>query len=383
MQFSSGKNFLLYFVDFLLSFTSSELPDPTLIIDPITEERASRTLYRIELLRRIREQVLPHPLLSERLKLCQPSPDLPEWWECGRHDRDLLLGASKHGVSRTDYHILNDPTLAFLDSHQRFTSQRGSGIYMGGQGEIPKAGLGAAESTAAPLLTPAELASATAAAKIAINAAKEEEGEGKEVKTEEGKSEMEVKMETEGDANDIPCIKTETPHEEKENEGEVREGKDETAASPKEVKKEEETQPKVEKEEQEEQKEEHSGEGEKTSKPADDQGKDLTEEKESSTPVDSLGDQKEMSTELPEHPDSSPKAQKDHKAAEEEDREERENPDSPKSPKSADMEKSPEEEDEERIDEDDKSEKSSQAEGKRKVKDGVSLGGEGGDDIKF
>lgn len=209
MQFSSGENFLLYFVDFLLSFTSSELPDPTLIIDPITEERASRTLYRIELLRRIREQVLPHPLLSERLKLCQPSPDLPEWWECGRHDRDLLLGASKHGVSRTDYHILNDPTLAFLEAHQRFTSQRGPGIYMGGQGEIPKAGLGVAESIAAPLLTPAELVSAAAAAKIAVNAAKEEEGEGKEVKTEEGKSEMEVKMETEGDANDIPCIKTE------------------------------------------------------------------------------------------------------------------------------------------------------------------------------
>uniref|UniRef100_A0A7N8XU94 Chromodomain helicase DNA binding protein 7 n=1 Tax=Mastacembelus armatus TaxID=205130 RepID=A0A7N8XU94_9TELE len=103
--------------------TDTELPDPTLIIDPITEERASRTLYRIELLRRIREQVLPHPMLSERLKLCQPSPDLPEWWECGRHDRDLLLGASKHGVSRTDYHILNDPTLAFLEAHQRFTKE--------------------------------------------------------------------------------------------------------------------------------------------------------------------------------------------------------------------------------------------------------------------
>uniref|UniRef100_A0A7N8XI17 Chromodomain helicase DNA binding protein 7 n=1 Tax=Mastacembelus armatus TaxID=205130 RepID=A0A7N8XI17_9TELE len=112
--------------------------DPTLIIDPITEERASRTLYRIELLRRIREQVLPHPMLSERLKLCQPSPDLPEWWECGRHDRDLLLGASKHGVSRTDYHILNDPTLAFLEAHQRFTSQRGTSTNMGAQGEITK-----------------------------------------------------------------------------------------------------------------------------------------------------------------------------------------------------------------------------------------------------
>lgn len=348
----------IFFVFCYLPFTSSELPDPTLIIDPITEERASRTLYRIELLRRIREQVLPHPLLSERLKLCQPSPDLPEWWECGRHDRDLLLGASKHGVSRTDYHILNDPTLAFLEAHQRFTSHRGAGICTGAQAEIPKAGMGAAESIPAPLLTTAELASAAAAAKVAAK----EEGEGKEVKTEEGKAELEVKMETEGDANDIPCTKTETPEEQKENEGEDSEGKDETAVSPKkEVKEEEEAQPKVEKEEKEEHKEEHSRDAEKTSKPAEDQDKDLTEE--DKTTVDSLGDQKERTTELPEHLDSSHKAQPDHKTAEEEDGEERENPESLKSPKSADTEKSPEEEDEERMDEDDKSEKSSQAEG--------------------
>uniref|UniRef100_A0A8C2ZWA0 Chromodomain helicase DNA binding protein 7 n=1 Tax=Cyclopterus lumpus TaxID=8103 RepID=A0A8C2ZWA0_CYCLU len=136
--------------------------DPTLIIDPITEERASRTLYRIELLRRIREQVLPHPLLSERLKLCQSSPDLPEWWESGRHDRDLLLGASKHGVSRTDYHILNDTALAFLDAHQRFTGQRGANGSTAAPGEITKAGMGAAESNAAPLLTATELATSAA-----------------------------------------------------------------------------------------------------------------------------------------------------------------------------------------------------------------------------
>ncbi|KAM4704795.1 chromodomain-helicase-DNA-binding protein 7 isoform 2-T2 [Rhinophrynus dorsalis] len=96
------------------------------MIEPITEERASRTLYRIELLRKIREQVLNHPQLNERLKLCQPSFDLPEWWECGKHDRDLLVGAAKHGVSRTDYHILNDPDLSFLDSHRNFAQNKGS-----------------------------------------------------------------------------------------------------------------------------------------------------------------------------------------------------------------------------------------------------------------
>uniref|UniRef100_A0A667YJZ2 Chromodomain helicase DNA binding protein 7 n=1 Tax=Myripristis murdjan TaxID=586833 RepID=A0A667YJZ2_9TELE len=349
--------------------TDTELPDPTLIIDPITEERASRTLYRIELLRRIREQVLPHPLLSERLQLCQPSPDLPEWWECGRHDRDLLLGASKHGVSRTDYHILNDPSLAFLESHHRFINQRGAGTGMGSQGEITKATVGAAENASDPLLTPAELVSAAAAASAAIKVAKEEaeeEGEVKEVKTEEGSVEEEVKTEAEGEnANDIPCTKTENPDKEDEKEGDEKE---KPAASPKEVTKEEEVaQPKGEKEE-EELKEELNG-GEKSCKLEDDQDKDTRDEKESLTLVDSLRDQKEATTELPEHSAASPKAQTANKKAEEEDEEEkeRESPETPKSPKPAGPEKSPEDEEEERLDEDDKSEKSSQAEGRSRA----------------
>uniref|UniRef100_A0A8D2LH40 Chromodomain-helicase-DNA-binding protein 7 n=1 Tax=Varanus komodoensis TaxID=61221 RepID=A0A8D2LH40_VARKO len=107
--------------------SDEEPPDLSTVIEPITEERASRTLYRIELLRKVREQVLHHPQLVERLKLCQPSLDLPEWWECGKHDKDLLIGAAKHGVSRTDYHILNDPELSFLDSHKNFAQNRGGG----------------------------------------------------------------------------------------------------------------------------------------------------------------------------------------------------------------------------------------------------------------
>lgn len=237
---------------------------------------------------------------------------------------------------------------------------------MEAQGEIRKAGMGAAESTPTALLTPAELASAATAAKIAVKAAKEEEGEGKEVKTEEGKPEMEEKkMNTEGgDANDILCTKSETPDEPKANKEEVGEGKGETTASAKdEVKTEEEVQPKVEKEEQEENKEEHGTEGEKTSKPTDDV-KDFTEEK--SLHCESSVHQKEIKTELQEHPESfSPEAQPGNKTTEEEDREGKENPESPKSLKSADTEKSPEEQDEERMDEDDKSEKSSQPESKK------------------
>ncbi|XP_055739065.1 chromodomain-helicase-DNA-binding protein 7-like isoform X2 [Salvelinus fontinalis] len=189
---------------------NTELPDPTLIIDPITEERASRTLYRIELLRRIREQVLPNPLLGERLRLCQPSSDLPEWWDCGRHDYDLLLGASKHGVSRTDYHILNDPALGFLEAHRKFTK--------GGLAGVPQPPRDGVLSTASSSST--EQATATAGAEKSLPV--QEDEEGKEMK-EEG--------------NDIPCTKPEKPDEGKEEEMEAK--KEEKAGSPKKAKEEE------------------------------------------------------------------------------------------------------------------------------------------------
>ncbi|XP_069797186.1 chromodomain-helicase-DNA-binding protein 8 isoform X2 [Narcine bancroftii] len=90
-----------------------EYPDSSLLVRQVTEERASRTLYRIELLRKVREQVLPHPQLQEHLRLCPPSPELPGWWESGRHDLELLQGAAWHGINRTDAHLLSDPRLSF------------------------------------------------------------------------------------------------------------------------------------------------------------------------------------------------------------------------------------------------------------------------------
>uniref|UniRef100_A0A8C9TCA0 Chromodomain helicase DNA binding protein 8 n=1 Tax=Scleropages formosus TaxID=113540 RepID=A0A8C9TCA0_SCLFO len=88
-----------------------EMADQSLA--PITEERASRTLYRIGLLSRLREQVLPHPTLEERLLLVQPSAELPPWWRTPQHDRELLLGADRHGVSRTELSIFRDSDFSF------------------------------------------------------------------------------------------------------------------------------------------------------------------------------------------------------------------------------------------------------------------------------
>ncbi|XP_022060688.2 chromodomain-helicase-DNA-binding protein 6 isoform X1 [Acanthochromis polyacanthus] len=108
------------------------LVDPAVLVEPLTEERAARTLYRIELLRKIREQVLRHPLLSARLQLCRPSLYLPVWWESGKHDRDLLIGAARHGLSRTDFYILNDPQLSFLEAHRNYV--RGHPAHLHPQG---------------------------------------------------------------------------------------------------------------------------------------------------------------------------------------------------------------------------------------------------------
>ncbi|XP_025076427.1 chromodomain-helicase-DNA-binding protein 8-like isoform X4 [Pomacea canaliculata] len=113
-------------------------PPNCIMVEPITEERASRCLARIDLLNKIRDEVLPHPKLAERLKLCQPSFDMPSWWQCGKHDHELLLGAARHGVSRTEYNILRDPTLSFHEilknsgRHLRSTPQHySSGVYAG------------------------------------------------------------------------------------------------------------------------------------------------------------------------------------------------------------------------------------------------------------
>uniref|UniRef100_A0A671LM69 Chromodomain-helicase-DNA-binding protein 9-like n=1 Tax=Sinocyclocheilus anshuiensis TaxID=1608454 RepID=A0A671LM69_9TELE len=119
---------------------SSDMVDSSLAIQPITEERASRTLYRVELLRKIREQVLRHPQLYERLALCQPGPDLPVWWETGSHDRDLLLGAAKHGVSRTDYHILRDPDLCFMAAQRNYSQNKGTAAQVQVQNQTPSLG---------------------------------------------------------------------------------------------------------------------------------------------------------------------------------------------------------------------------------------------------
>uniref|UniRef100_A0A1A8GA94 Chromodomain helicase DNA binding protein 8 n=4 Tax=Nothobranchius TaxID=28779 RepID=A0A1A8GA94_9TELE len=95
-------------------------------VAPITEERASRTLYRISLLRRLRERVLPHPALEERLPLAPRTSELPTWWRIPEHDHHLMLGASLHGVSRTELSIYPDTQFSFSSAREEFIQNQQS-----------------------------------------------------------------------------------------------------------------------------------------------------------------------------------------------------------------------------------------------------------------
>lgn len=55
-----------------------------LTIDSIEEIKAKKILARVELIKTIRNDVLKHDKLDERLLLCEAAADLPEWWISGK-----------------------------------------------------------------------------------------------------------------------------------------------------------------------------------------------------------------------------------------------------------------------------------------------------------
>jgi len=92
------------------------------IIDDISEDHAKLILDRLELLSKLRE-VYKHPKLDERLKLCQNNPDTPDWWQPGKHDRELVRAVLKHGIYRSEVFILNDVDFCFNELEKRFTKE--------------------------------------------------------------------------------------------------------------------------------------------------------------------------------------------------------------------------------------------------------------------
>merc|ERR1712048_328088 len=90
--------------------------------EPITEEKANKVLERLDMFKNLRQEIVTHPNLDERLLLALDNQDLPEWWIPGKHDRDLLFGVARHGIIRMEYHILNDQELSFQDIMKRHLS---------------------------------------------------------------------------------------------------------------------------------------------------------------------------------------------------------------------------------------------------------------------
>lgn len=89
------------------------------IIDDIGEDHAKLILDRLELLSKLRE-IAKHPKLEERLKLCENNLDTPDWWEPGKHDRELVRAVLKYGLYRSDQYILNDTEFPFADAEKRY-----------------------------------------------------------------------------------------------------------------------------------------------------------------------------------------------------------------------------------------------------------------------
>ncbi|XP_033117287.1 chromodomain-helicase-DNA-binding protein 8-like [Anneissia japonica] len=97
-------------------------PSPDFVIEQISEERANKCLHRIDLLLKVRNEVLHHPKLEERLKFCKRSMELPEWWELGKHDHDLIVGVARYGVNRMEsqQQMMSDPDLSFFELKDKY-----------------------------------------------------------------------------------------------------------------------------------------------------------------------------------------------------------------------------------------------------------------------
>lgn len=89
------------------------------IIDEIGEDHAKLILDRLELLSKLRE-IVKHSKFEERLKLCENNLDTPDWWESGKHDRELVRAVLKYGLYRSDQYILNDAEFPFMNAEKRY-----------------------------------------------------------------------------------------------------------------------------------------------------------------------------------------------------------------------------------------------------------------------
>ena len=92
-------------------------------VETISEERASRCIQRVELLNKVRHDVLKHAKFEAWMSdKCLPSADLPDWWIPGKHDRELVKACARYGINRTEYFFVNDTEFSFKEYLEKYMS---------------------------------------------------------------------------------------------------------------------------------------------------------------------------------------------------------------------------------------------------------------------
>jgi len=92
-------------------------------VETVSEERAMRCLQRVEMLNKVRLEVLRHEKFEEwTVERCTASSELPDWWQAGRHDWELVKAASRYGITRTEYYYVTDAEFTFKEALNRYMS---------------------------------------------------------------------------------------------------------------------------------------------------------------------------------------------------------------------------------------------------------------------
>lgn len=102
----------------------SKLP-PHLVdmqVEVISEERATRCLQRIDMLNKVRQDVLKNKEFETWMANCLPSADLPDWWVSCKHDIELVKAASRYGITRTEYYYVLDGDYSFKEALNKYMS---------------------------------------------------------------------------------------------------------------------------------------------------------------------------------------------------------------------------------------------------------------------
>lgn len=91
-------------------------------VEVISEDRAMRCLQRVDMLNKVRQDVLKHKEFEAWMANCLPSPDLPDWWVNSKHDVELVKAAARYGITRTEYYYVLDGDFSFKEALNKYMS---------------------------------------------------------------------------------------------------------------------------------------------------------------------------------------------------------------------------------------------------------------------